>query len=187
MSDRRGGSDPMSTDLLRADASPSNTKSMRGWSGLIHRAVTGSGWGTHLDLLANNSKEVGRFLRFCVVGIIGAIVDFGTLNLLVQRFGLAKVWANTCSFSLAVCSNFLWNRYWTYPETRGDPVLPQVTQFVLVNLVGLGINQAIFLSLDRWAFPNWGALGYNAAKIIATGVVLFWNFGANRLWTYRHI
>jgi putative flippase GtrA len=119
--------------------------------------------------------------------MIGAIVDFGTLNLLVQLLGLAKVWANTCSFSLAVCSNFLWNRYWTYPETRGDAVLPQITQFLLVNLVGLGINQAIFLSLDRWAFADWGALGYNIAKTIATGVVLFWNFGANRLWTYRHV
>jgi len=134
-----------------------------------------------------NRKEVGRFLRFSVVGTIGAMLDIGILVLLVQLFGLAKVWANTCSFSIAVCSNFLWNRFWTYPETRGDPVLPQITQFVLVNVIGLGINQAIFLSLDRWAFPDWEPLGYVLAKVVAIGVVLFWNFGANRLWTYRHI
>lgn len=28
---------------------------------------------------------------------------------------------------------------------------------------------------------------YNLAKIIAIGVVLFWNYGANRLWTYKGI
>jgi len=132
-------------------------------------------------------KEVERFLRFSVVGTIGAVVDFGVLNLLILLFGLAKVWANTCSFSAAVCSNFLWNRLWTYPETRGDPVLPQLTRFALVNVIGLGINQAIFLSLDRWVFTGWGPLGYNLAKVIATGVVLFWNFGVNRFWTYRHV
>jgi putative flippase GtrA len=29
------------------------------------------------------------------------------------------------------------------------------------------------------------ALAFNLAKAIAIVVVLFWNFGANRLWTYR--
>jgi len=140
-----------------------------------------------LNLIVANRREVGRFLKFSVVGTIGAMVDFGGLNLLVLFFGLPKVWANSCSFSAAVCSNFLWNRFWTYPETRGDRILPQLTQFALVNVVGLAINQTIFLSLDHWVFTGWGPLGYNLAKAIATGVVLFWNFGANRLWTYRHV
>ena len=134
-----------------------------------------------------NRKEATRFLRFAVVGTVGAVVDFGILNLLILHFGVPKPWANTVSFSAAVCSNFLWNRLWTYPETRGDALLPQLSQFVLVNLIGLGINQTIFLSLDRWAFDHWGALGYNAAKVLATAVVLFWNFGVNRLWTYRRV
>jgi putative flippase GtrA len=32
-----------------------------------------------------------------------------------------------------------------------------------------------------------GALGYNAAKVIATIVVLFWNFFVNRYWTYSDV
>lgn len=144
-------------------------------------------WSRLLSLVNANRKEMGRFLRFSVVGTVGAVVDFGILNLLILLCGLAKVWANTCSFSAAVCSNFLWNRLWTYPETRGDPILRQLTQFALVNVIGLGINQGIFLSLDRWAFGGWGPLGYNLAKVIATGIVLFWNFGVNRFWTYRHV
>jgi len=32
-----------------------------------------------------------------------------------------------------------------------------------------------------------GPLGYNVAKAIAIIVVLFWNFGVNRVWTYRGI
>jgi putative flippase GtrA len=30
-------------------------------------------------------------------------------------------------------------------------------------------------------------LSYNLAKVMATGVVLFWNFGANRFWTFRTV
>ena len=157
------------------------------WARLLSLGKTDPRWGRLLGPVISNRKEVGRFLTFSVVGTIGAVVDFGTLNLLILLLGMAKVWANTCSFSAAVCSNFLWNRLWTYPETRGNPILPQLTQFILVNIVGLGINQAIFLSLDRWMFAGWGPLGYNLAKVIATGVVLFWNFGVNRAWTYRHV
>jgi putative flippase GtrA len=86
-----------------------------------------------------------------------------------------------------VLSNFVWNRFWTYPESRRLPLGPQLAQFVSVNLVGLGINQLIFLSLDRYLFSPWGTLGYNLAKAIAIGVVLFWNYGINRIWTYRKI
>lgn len=134
-----------------------------------------------------NRREFVRFIKFSIVGSIGALVDFGVLNLGIQIFGLAKWLANTFSFSAAVLSNFTWNRLWTFPESRERALGPQLAQFFVVNLVGYFINQAIFLSLDHYVFSSWGALGYNLSKAIAIGVVLFWNFGVNRLWTYRGI
>jgi len=152
-----------------------------------------------------NSKEITRFLKFSVVGTLGAVIDFGTLNLLILVFGFSKVLANTCSFTIAVFSNFIWNRLWTFPEARDRPIIPQLGQFFLVNIGGLLLNQAIFLSLDAWVLGEAGALAaptatlalsiglahyklaYNLSKAVATIIVLFWNFGANRLWTFRGI
>jgi len=149
-----------------------------------------------------NSKEITRFLKFSVVGTLGAVIDFGGLNLLILAFSFSKVLANTCSFTVAVFSNFVWNRLWTFPESRDRPIVPQLAQFVLVNIGGLLLNQAIFLSLDAWVLGEAGALAapmatvalsmglahyklaYNSSKAIATVIVLFWNFGANRLWTF---
>jgi len=139
------------------------------------------------DLARTNRAEMGRFIKFAIVGTIGAVVDFGILNLGIQVFGLAKWLANTFSFSAAVISNFTWNRLWTYPESRSEPLFRQLGQFALVNLVGYAINQAVFLSLDRYVFTDWGAWGYNASKAIAIGIVLFWNFGINRIWTYGSV
>lgn len=153
-----------------------------------------------LDRIPGKRKELKRFIKFLVVGSIGFVVDAGTFNLLFLGFhftgemerGLAKA----ISFSLAVISNFTWNRLWTYPDSRSKAVHRQLTQFFLVSLVGLGINQAVFRTLDGVFIallrPVLGeraglALGANLALICATLVVLFWNFFANRFWTYNDV
>jgi putative flippase GtrA len=151
----------------------------------------------------NNRKELVRFLKFSIVGTIGAVVDFGTLYLLHVVVGLPIVVANTFSFTAAVLSNFLWNRYWTYPDSRSKPIRTQLLQFFVVNVVGWGINTGILVLLRDPAVLFIGTLGvrtplsfspeqayrwgYNLAKVIATGIVLFWNFFINRLWTYSDV
>ncbi len=89
----------------------------------------------------NNRQELARFVKFAIVGAIGAIVDFGVLNLLIQLADFEKFWANTCSFTAAVISNFTWNRLWTFPESRQRPLGRQLAQFALVNVIGLAINE----------------------------------------------
>ena len=133
-----------------------------------------------------NRREIARFARFAAVGALGAAVDFTALNLAHKAVGLPLVAANTLSFTLAVLSNFTWNRLWTFPESRARPIRSQLPRFALVNVVGLVINTLILVGLQA-AFRDlvgdpWD---YNLAKAVAIVIVLFWNFGANRLWTYR--
>ena len=146
------------------------------------------------SFIHTNRCELLRFGKFCVVGAIGTVVDFGMLNLGVKVLfaGLplnkALPIANTLSFSTAVVSNFTWNRFWTYPESRQQRWWPQLAQFVLVNIAGWGLNTGILLALNPLASAICGETwGYNLAKVAATAVVLFWNFGINRVWTYREI
>ena len=93
------------------------------------------------------TSERRRFFRFAVVGTIGAAVDFGVFNLLIQVFGIRPVWANVGSFSVAVVSNFIWNRYWTYPDSRTKRIRFQLAQFFVVNLVGVGMGAFLVSSL----------------------------------------
>jgi len=156
-----------------------------------------------LTLVQTKRKELIRFFKFAIVGTIGAAVDFGTLYLLHPVAGLPIALANTCSFTAAVISNFIWNRYWTYPDSRSKHVRTQLAQFSVVNVVGWGINTGLLLLLRFHCVSLVGSLsqhlpvvleaeltyklGYNLAKAIATVVVLFWNFFINRFWTYSDV
>jgi len=149
------------------------------------------------ELKDQYQKEITRFMKFLVVGTIGAIVDFSILNLLRGGLGWSLVLANTFSFTCAVLSNFLWNRFWTYPDSRSKPLASQLLTFFVVNVAGWAINTGMLLLLTNPLAGLAGSLldisdptvldryGYNSAKVIATGVVLFWNFFINRIWTYN--
>ena len=130
--------------------------------------------------------EAVRFIKFALVGALGMAVDLSILNVLHGIVGLHLLVANSISFSAAVVSNFTWNRLWTFPETRDRPVHTQLAQFATVSVIGLGLNNLILWQLYQIFRPHLGPpWNYNAAKILAIGVVLFWNFGVNRVWTFR--
>ena len=134
----------------------------------------------------NNPKEIRRFVKFAIVGAFGAIIDFALLNLLRGYFGWPLLLANTVSVGVAIISNFIWNRYWTFPESRSRKKRTQLPQFTLINIIGLLINNFIVVGLDALLVGHLGEpMSYNIAKAVAIGIVLFWNFGVNRLWTYR--
>ena len=155
----------------------------------------------------SNPKELERFLKFAVVGTIGAVIDLGLTNFLMQFVFKVKPGddlpvqiATGIGFVVAVCSNFIWNRYWTYPESRSRPIAAQLSQFFIVNIVGLIIREIVvkllntpFSTLVRQVVG--GAMtvdlstriGANMAIMVALVIVMLWNFFVNRYWTYNDI
>jgi putative flippase GtrA len=139
-----------------------------------------------LNLLPVSPREVKRFLKFACVGTLGAIIDFSVLNVMHKGFSWSLMSANILSFTCAVLSNFTWNRFWTYPESRTRPIRTQLPLFTFINIIGLAINTVVLISaaavLSNYIPDPWD---YNLAKMFAVLLVLFWNFGGNRVITYR--
>ena len=156
-------------------------------------------------LHSEKRQELVRFLKFCVVGTIGTAIDFGLLNLLYNVLGVHQALSNVVSVSAATVNNYTWSRFWVYPETRHQHGARKFGQFVVVSLIALGLNTMILWVTDHWFLGEAGLLGAlaapvaawlhvehsvlssNAAKVVATGIVLFWNFFANRMWTFRDV
>jgi putative flippase GtrA len=149
-------------------------------------------------VILTNSKERVRFFRFAIVGSLGAVIDFGVFNLLTWQFNVQEVAASIISYVCGMASNFTWNRFWTYPESRSKHVAHQVSQFAIVNLTGLLIRTLIFAMLENplgrffagavTSLPIPGEnLGHNVALAIAVGIVMLWNYFVNRFWTYNDV
>ena len=149
-------------------------------------------------ILLNNGKERKRFLKFAIVGVIGAVIDFGVMNLLTQSAGMLLVTAGTISFICAITSNFIWNRYWTYPDSRSRPITRQLVMFFAVNIAGVAIRIPILhfveppllnllnsMSLSGPALAEF--LAKNLTLALAVGIVMLWNFFVNRYWTYNDV
>jgi putative flippase GtrA len=147
--------------------------------------------------ILTDRQEQTRFLKFMVVGVIGAVVDFGIMNLLSKLLNMSLVWAGTISFICAIVSNFIWNRYWTYPDSRSRRISNQLLMFFMVNVAGLVIRLPILRFLEppmRSLFERLSLniftpefLGKNFTLAVAVGVVMLWNFFVNRYWTYNDI
>ncbi len=153
-----------------------------------------------MAVLLTNRRERNRFLRFAMVGIFGAVVDFGIFNILTGVFKFPAVWASVLSFIAAVASNFTWNRYWTYPDSRSKRISVQLAEFTIISLIGLAIRTPVFVVLENSLnkifaslnFPYTSIvtpefLGHNLALACAVIIVMFWNFFVNRYWTYRDV
>ena len=114
--------------------------------------------------------------------------------------GLTFWITQTISFLLAATNNFLWNRFWTYPDSRSKPIDRQAAQFLIVSASGWLIRIAVLflvqpatIALAEGLLPSEAsssqaiAVGENLALVVAVIVVLFWNFCVNRLWTYSDV
>ena len=141
--------------------------------------------------------ERTRFLKFMVVGTMGAIIDFGIANVLAHFFNTPLDIAGTISFICAVISNFIWNRYWTYPESRSRHLAHQLVMFFAVNLAGIAIHFPIlhygevpvlkFFENLNLNFLTPDFLARNFTLAVAVGIVMLWNFFVNRYWTYNDV
>ena len=122
-------------------------------------------------------------MKFGVVGVIAAVIDFGVLNLLVGVFHMHNVIAGTISFLVSLVFNYLASMKFVFKHREDMARWMEILIFVGASLIGLLINAAIIwlstYGMNRDAFISQHAeymLRTNVGKIVATVVVAIWNF-----------
>jgi putative flippase GtrA len=164
-----------------------------------------------MQLLQN--KSIRQFIRFGIVGFGSFLIDFGLFYVykyvLIRHFGqesfyltlpviIARVisffhkgasfsslivpfyvLAKMMSFCSAAIPNYIFNRLWTF-RSQNPNRSRQFIQFFTVAVIGLVLNASImYIMHSLLHIPDYFAI------VIATGVVMFWNFLANRAWAFK--
>lgn len=125
----------------------------------------------------------GQFGKFAAVGFSSAAIDFGVLNTLSILSGVTAGFilggVNIPGFSVAVLNGYLWNKLWVFKDRDKENLFHDFPKFLAVTVIGLLLNSGIIILLTTY-FPL--AFGFreeswlNIAKVLATAVVMIWNF-----------
>jgi putative flippase GtrA len=120
---------------------------------------------------------VRDFLRFTAVGAVATAAHYAVLIALAEGVHMHAVWATVWGFAVGAVVSYTLNRRFTFAVRpafgRG------LVKFFAVVGVGAVINAGIVA-----AFVAAG-VHYMIGQVIATGLVLIWNFAASRFFVFR--
>ena len=125
-----------------------------------------------------NRAIILKFMKFCLVGFSGMLVDFGATWLCKEKFKWNKYVSNSIGFVLAATNNYIWNRWWTFQSDNANIPI-EYGKFLVISVIGLGLNNLVIYLLHeklKWNFY--------LAKLVAVGVVTVWNFTMNYRFTF---
>lgn len=124
-----------------------------------------------------------EFLRFCVVGTIGFVVDAGSLQGLVTLGGLNPYLGRLGSYLLAATTTWWLNRRFTFTASTDQRWQRQWVRYLVVNAVGGGVNYGVYaLALFSFSVVQQHLYFGVAAGSLAG---LAFNFTASRFLVFR--
>jgi putative flippase GtrA len=128
-------------------------------------------------MLARNGPLARQFATFSGVGVIAAVAHFGVLIALVEATGMDAVRAALAGYVAGGVVSYVLNRRLTYRSDR--PHREATWRFAIVAVVGFFLTWLLMAAFIRGlGFP------YLPAQLVTTGIVLFWSFAANKVWTF---
>jgi putative flippase GtrA len=120
-----------------------------------------------------------QFSAFFLVGMIATTVHYVALVGLRELAHWPVIPATLSGYCLGGLLSYVLNRRHTFDSDR--PHAEAGWRFAAVAAVGFFITWGLMqLFVEHWGAP------YLPAQIVTTALVMFWSFGANRFWTFRH-
>lgn len=144
----------------------------------------------HFDSTADPAKALGigaatlarvnarhSFIKFLVVGSLATAIHYAIFYALYQLAELPALLSTSVGFTVSAIFNFTASYRFTF-RSRARWEMAAL-RYVLTAGTGLLINALVFSVLHEWA-----GLGASGAQVLATGVVLVWNYLGGRYFTF---
>lgn len=137
---------------------------------------------TYLQKLLKHQtdKTSIQFFRYIFVGGIAFIVDFGSLFIFTDIFGVYYLISAAIAFILGLITNYLLSINWVFNRRTLDNRTFEFGLFTIIGIVGLVLNEFVI-----WFLTAEIGFYYLMSKILAAIIILFWNFFARKLTLFR--
>ena len=125
-------------------------------------------------------RLLNQLARFGVVGVIAFAVDYAVLLLLTEVAGIHYLISSAVAFLVSVVCNYILSIVFVFETDKSRSKTAQFAVFTLMSAGGLGINQ-----LMMWALSDLLPVPYQLSKLVATAVVMVYNFVTRKLFLER--
>lgn len=125
-------------------------------------------------------KLIEQVGKFSIVGVLATLIDYGILMALSQAFSVPVLIASGVSYVVSLIFNYLASMRFVFTHRDDLSRGREFAIFVILSLIGLAINQAV-MALATAALGT-GALAVTASKVLATAIVMVWNFVSRKKW-----
>lgn len=122
----------------------------------------------------------GQIAKFGIVGVMATAIDYGVLMLLSQGLGMDPVIAALISFCVSLVFNYVASMRYVFSHREGMSRQREFVTFLVLSAIGLGLNEVIMYA--GVAMFGTSAIAVTGVKIVATGIVMIWNFASRKKW-----
>lgn len=133
------------------------------------------------EVKLTTKENLFQLMKYAFYAGIATVIDIGVLYLLTQYFLIYYLLSAAISYVCGMITNYSLNKYLTFKNTS-KRIGPQFGLFLIVALIGLGLNELIIFLLVEY-YDLW----YIYAKVVSVCIVMFWSFIGHKKLTFTVI
>lgn len=121
-------------------------------------------------------KLLEQLVKFGIVGVIATLLEWIIFYICTNQLKIHYSISTIIGFSISTIFNYWASVKWVFDVNKEKSKKLNFILFVVLSIVGLGLNELIlWICIEKFAIYNM------IGKVIATGIVMVFNFITRKL------
>lgn len=125
----------------------------------------------HIKVSQKTENLLIQIFKFGIVGGIAFLIDYIVLFCCKEFIGLSVLLSAAIAFTVSVVYNYIASVKWVFDVNKEKSAKKNFVIFIILSIIGLIITEIIM-----WIGSDIMKINYLIVKIIATAIVMVFNF-----------
>ena len=130
----------------------------------------------HLNFKDKTKNLLLQMFKFLLVGGLAFVIDYVTLIICKEVFHINVLISAAIAFTVSVIINYILSVKWVFDVDKNKSKEKNFITFIVFSIIGLGLTELIM-----WFGVDILKISYLIVKIIATAIVMVFNFVTRKL------
>lgn len=128
----------------------------------------------HLISISWRKGELMRFLKYCIIGATGIVVNTAILFFFTGILGVYYLLSSAAAYEVSIITNFVLNDRWTFRELVTPESSGYLRRAAYYN--GTMVLGAVFGIVLLWVFTDFFSFNYIISNLVSITIVTIWRY-----------